>query len=225
MTSDLEKEINYEFKNRALLHQALTHTSYANEHKDCEGNNERLEFLGDAVLETVSSEYLYKRFPDKPEGALSKIRASMVCEGTLAQCAVDFHLSRYLRLGHGEDLLGGRNRDSIVSDAVEAVIGAIYLDGGFESAKAFITETILKNIENKNLFVDSKTMLQEVIQEDKKSPEYILTGEEGPDHDKTFTVEVRVEGKTLGKGTGHTKKAAQQKAAYEALKLLGKVKG
>ena len=221
MFTDLERSISYTFKDRSLVCQALTHSSYANEHRHSGvSDNERLEFLGDAVLETVSSEYLYNRFPDRPEGELSKMRASMVCEPTLAQCAADFDLGRWLRLGKGEDALGGRYRDSIVSDALEALIGAVYIDGGFEAAKDFILQKILRHIEEKDLFVDSKTRLQEMVQEQKKKPEYELVNEEGPDHDKTFTVAVSVDGVVLGTGSGHTKKAAQQKAAYEAIRYL-----
>ncbi len=223
MFTDLEESISYTFKNRSLVKQALTHSSYANEHRG-QGipDNERLEFLGDAVLETVSSEYLYNKFPDKPEGELSKIRASMVCEPTLAKCAVDFDLGNYLRLGKGEEALGGRQRDSILSDTIEALIGAVYLDGGFEAAKELILRKILTHIGEEDLFVDSKTKLQEIVQEQRKKPEYELINEEGPDHNKTFTVSVSVDGNVLGTGIGRTKKAAQQKAADEALRNLEK---
>ena len=221
MLADLEKSIGYTFKDKGLAGQALTHSSYANEHKENGvSDNERLEFLGDAVLETVSSEYLYNRFPGKTEGELSKMRASMVCEPTLAQCAADFNLGSFLKLGKGEEALGGRFRDSIVSDALEALIGAVYIDGGFDAAKEFVLRRILKHIEEKDLFVDSKTRLQEIVQEQKKKPVYELVKEEGPDHNKTFTVTVSVEGRVLGTGSGHTKKAAQQKAAYEAIDNL-----
>ena len=221
-TEELEKIIGYSFKDKQLLKKALTHSSYANEKKLGKlGCNERLEFLGDAVLELVSSDYFYKNFPKLPEGELTKKRASMVCEPSLAYCAREFSLPRYLLLGKGEDMTGGRNRDSIVSDATEALLGAIYLDGGFASAKEFVLKFILNDMENKQLFFDSKTILQEIIQEDgTKSVQYELVKEEGPDHNKSFTVNVLIDGQVLGNGTGHTKKAAEQKAAYEAIQKL-----
>lgn len=221
-TEELEKIIGYSFKDKQLLKKALTHSSYANEKKLGKlGCNERLEFLGDAVLELVSSDYFYKNFPKLPEGELTKKRASMVCEPSLAYCAREFSLPQYLLLGKGEDMTGGRNRDSIVSDATEALLGAIYLDGGFASAKEFVLKFILNDMENKQLFFDSKTILQEIIQEDgTKSVQYELVKEEGPDHNKSFTVNVLIDGQVLGDGTGHTKKAAEQKAAYEAIQKL-----
>ena len=219
----LERTIGYTFHNKKLLRQALTHSSYANEKKLGKlGCNERLEFLGDAVLELVSSDVLYARFPKIPEGELTKKRASLVCEPSLAYCARQFDLPQYLLLGRGEDMTGGRMRDSIVSDATEALLGAIYLDGGFEKARDFVLRFILNDMEHKQLFYDSKTILQEIVQEKgKQTLEYILTGESGPDHNKQFSVEVRVNGDVLGNGTGHTKKAAEQAAACEALKLMG----
>ena len=153
-----------------------------------------------------------------PEGELTKKRASLVCEPSLAYCARQFGLPQYLLLGKGENMTGGRNRDSIVSDATEALLGAIYLDGGFEPAKDFVLKFILNDIEHKQLFYDSKTILQEIVQEKGIQPvEYILTGESGPDHDKQFTVSVQVNGQVVGNGTGHTKKAAEQAAAYQAI--------
>ncbi|MDY5023073.1 MAG: ribonuclease III [Blautia sp.] len=218
----LEQKIGYHFQNRKLLVQALTHSSYANEKKLGKlGCNERLEFLGDAVLELISSDFLYHRFPGIPEGELTKKRASMVCEPSLAFCAREFGLPQYLLLGKGEDMTGGRNRDSIVSDATEALLGAIYLDGGFASAKEFVLSFILNDIEHKQLFFDSKTILQEIVQEKGSQPiEYRLIKEEGPDHNKSFTVEAIVSGRTQGQGTGHTKKAAEQAAAYEAIRNM-----
>lgn len=223
--NELQEITGYEFRDKELFCRALTHSSYANEHrmakKQC---NERLEFLGDAVLELVSSDFLYHKYPDKPEGELTKIRASIVCEPTLAYCAADIHLGSYLLLGKGEEATGGRERNSVVSDAMEALIGAIYLDGGFASAKEFIHKFILKDIEHKKLFYDSKTILQEIVQSDYKGKEieYVLTGEIGPDHDKKFVVSLVVGDKTLGEGTGRTKKAAEQEAAYRAIiKLKG----
>lgn len=215
-----EKTIGYQFKDKKLLTQALTHSSYANEKKLGKlGCNERLEFLGDAVLELISSDFLFKKYPGIPEGELTKKRASMVCEPSLAYCARAFGLPDYLRLGKGEDMTGGRNRDSIVSDATEALLGAIYLDGGYEKANGFVQKFILNDMEHKQLFYDSKTILQEMVQETSTNPvEYVLVKEEGPDHDKRFQVEVRVDGIVQGSGVGHTKKAAEQAAAYQAIR-------
>lgn len=219
---ELEVLIGYEFRQEGLLRQALTHSSYANErHMKKLSDNERLEFLGDAVLEIVSSEYLYRNYPKLPEGDLTKFRASIVCEPTLALCTREIDLGRFLNLGKGENQTGGRNRKSILSDALEAVIGAIYLDGGFEKAKEFIHRFILTDIEHKKLFYDSKTILQEVVQGSYDEPlHYVLLAEEGPDHDKSFRVEARIGDKVIGAGCGHTKKAAEQEAAYQALLLL-----
>ena len=202
--------IGYHFHDEKLLRQALTHSSFANEkHLKKHSDNERLEFLGDAVLEIISSEFLYKEYPDKPEGELTKLRASIVCEPTLALCTKDIALGEYLLLGKGEDQTGGRGRKSILSDALEAVIGAIYLDGGFANAKEFIHKYILTDIEHKQLFYDSKTILQEIVQEKGTHlVEYHLIKEEGPDHNKSFTVDVLVSGHVMGTGVGHTKKAA-----------------
>lgn len=220
----LEEIIGYTFQNKSILRQAMTHSSFANEkHLGKLKCNERIEFLGDAVLEIVSSEYLYKEFPDLPEGELTKKRASMVCEPTLALCAREFGLPDFILLGKGEELTGGRSRDSIVSDATEALIGAIYLDGGFANAKEFVMNFILNDMEHKQLFYDSKTILQELVQEKgPSSVSYHLTGTEGPDHNKLFLVEVRINGEVAGCGQGHTKKAAEQAAAYQAVKSLKK---
>ena len=209
----------YQFQQEGLLKQALTHSSYANEkHMKKHSDNERLEFLGDAVLEVVSSEFLFLNYPDYPEGDLTKLRASLVCEPTLAFCTNELHLGDYLYLGKGEDQTGGRKRKSILSDALEAVIGAIYLDGGFASAKEFILKYILTDIEHKQLFYDSKTILQEIVQAQyTEELNYQLMGEEGPDHDKRFIVEARIGTQVIGQGIGHTKKAAEQEAAYQAL--------
>jgi len=219
---ELEQVIGYEFKQPERLRQALTHSSYANEkHMKKHSDNERLEFLGDAVLELVSSEFLFQNYPKMPEGEMTKFRASIVCEPTLALCTKDIDLGKYLYLGKGEDLTGGRKRKSILSDAMEAVIGAIYLDGGFEAARAFVHRFILVDIEHKKLFHDSKTILQEVVQGDHKEElHYVLVGEEGPDHDKRFMVEAMIGDRVIGHGVGHTKKAAEQEAAYEALLKL-----
>ena len=221
---ELEKIIGYSFKNRSLLSHALTHSSYANEkHWDKTRCNERLEFLGDAVLELVSSNFLFRNYPTMPEGEMTKLRASLVCEPTLAFCAEAISLGNYLLLGKGEDLTGGRKRPSVVSDAMEAVIGAIYLDGGLANAKEFIYRYILNDIEHKQLFYDSKTILQELVQaEYKEGLVYELLKEEGPDHNKTFEVCVKLGGRVIGNGTGRTKKAAEQVAAYHGICLLKK---
>ena len=218
-----QKIIQYQFNNIGLLKNALTHSSYANEKKT--GNykdNERLEFLGDAVLELTSSEFIYTGNPDMNEGKMTRLRASIVCEPTLAMCARQIHLQEYIMLGKGEDLTGGRTRDSIISDTLEALIGAIYLDGGFANAKEFIHRFVLNDLENKQLFYDSKTILQEVVQAHGLEVEYELTGEEGPEHDKKFHVIAKAGDLFVVKGTGHTKKAAQQQAAYNALLHLKK---
>ena len=223
---ELENKLGYNFHARRLLEHALCHSSYANErHWDRLQNNERLEFLGDAVLELATSEFLYQNYPTMPEGEATRTRASIVCEQTLALCARDLGLGEWLRLGKGEELTGGRDRDSITSDAMEALLGAIYLDGGFANAKEFVHHFILNDIEHKKLFYDSKTILQEQIQSETEEPiHYELVKEEGPDHNKRFTVNVVLGEKVLGSGSGRTKKAAEQEAAYRAL-LARKVRG
>jgi ribonuclease III len=221
----LENKIQYHFENPSILLHALSHSSYANEMRlSKEKNNERLEFLGDAVLELVTSEYVYKEYEDLTEGDLTKLRASIVCEQTLSSCARDLNIGEYLLLGKGEDISGGRERDSILSDALEAVIGAIYLDGGFTNAKEFIINFILGDLKGKDLFFDSKTILQEIIQNDnnKQKLRYKLISEEGPDHNKTFTIAVYVGNDEIGCGTGRTKKAAEQEAAYQAIQKIKK---
>lgn len=213
--------IGYQFNHEELLKQALTHSSYANEkHLKKLSDNERLEFLGDAVLELTSSEFLFSNYPNLTEGELTKLRASIVCEPTLAMCTEAIHLGHFLFLGKGEDQTGGRKRKSILSDALEAVIGAIYLDGGFANAKEFVQRFILTDIEHKQLFYDSKTILQEVVQGQHEQLGYVLLEETGPDHDKNFTVGVMIGDKQVSTGTGHTKKSAEQEAAYHALLLL-----
>lgn len=218
----LESRIGYTFKDRGLLCHAMTHSSYTNEHHmERSGNNERLEFLGDAVLELSSSDYLYREYPDKPEGEMTKFRASVVCEPTLAGCARAISLGECLFLGKGEDAEGGRERDSILSDALEALIGAIYLDGGFADAKEFVFRFIMNDLEHKKLFYDSKTILQEIVQSRMEGElVYELTGEEGPDHMKTFHVQAVIGGRRAGTGQGRTKKAAEQMAAYRTILML-----
>ena len=219
---EFEERIGYQFQDKKLLAQALTHSSYANEcHTGRLSDNERLEFLGDAVLELVSSEFLFKRFPEETEGEMTRLRASMVCEQTLSFCTRGLDLGRYLRLGKGEEQTGGRKRASVLSDALEAVIGAIYLDGGFANAKEFILKYILNDLEHKKLFFDSKTILQEVVQGNfSEELHYRMLREEGPDHNKRFIMEAMIGDTAYGQGEGRTKKAAEQEAAYQTLLRL-----
>ena len=226
METDLKKlqdTLQYHFHDMHLLGCALTHSSYANEHPEREPeHNERLEFLGDAVLELASSDYIYRHYPDMPEGRMTKLRASLVCESSLAESARAISLQSHLHLGHGEERTGGRNRDSVISDAMEALNGAVYLDGGFEAARKIVETFVLYDLENRRLFYDSKTVLQEILQRDHsvETIRYELTGEEGPAHAKTFHVQVKAGDEVLGSGEGATKKAAQQQAAYKAIKKL-----
>lgn len=221
---ELERRIGYHFQDKRLLKQALTHSSFANEQKINKLKDyERLEFLGDAVLELVSSDFLFHENPQMPEGKLTKLRSSMVCEPALAYCARDLELGQYMLLGKGEEATGGRQRDSITSDAMEAVIGALYLDGGFQAAHDFIHRFVLSDLEDKILFYDSKTVLQEMIQTDNACQfGYELKGEAGPDHNKEFLVDAVLNGAVIGSGRGRTKKAAEQQAAYEAILHLRK---
>ncbi len=218
----LEGKIGYTFRDKALFLQALTHSSFAHERKNAV-DNERLEFLGDAVLELISSDFLYRNYPQLEEGAMTKLRASLVCEPTLAMCAEEIDLGSYLRLGKGEDQTGGRKRPSVLSDAFEALIGAIYLDGGLEQADAFIKKIVLTDIDHKCMFHDSKTILQELVQaEGKGSLTYRLASEDGPDHEKSYTIEAWIGEVRYGTGTGSSKKAAEQQAAYQTLVQLHK---
>ena len=216
---EFEERIAYTFKEKGFLRTALCHSSYTNEINVSRlKSNERLEFLGDAVLENVASEFLFNTYPDYSEGELTKLRASLVCEPSLAYCAREIDIGKYLLLGKGEELTGGRERDSITSDAFEAVIGAIYLDSGIDNARTFILKYALNDIENKKLFYDSKTTLQEIIQgQDKGEISYNLIDEKGPDHNKTFTVQMNIDNEVFGEGTGRTKKAAEQMAAWQAI--------
>ena len=223
MIKDLEAAIGYRFKNITLLQNALTHSSYANERwHNSLLSNERLEFLGDSILGMVVAEYLYKRFPDRPEGELTKMRADMVCETSLAAIAEKIGLGQHLLLGHGEDRLGGRSRASILADAVESVIAACFLDGGMAAAKSFIEKFVLTNVPVKRMHnADYKTALQELVQQKKNQTlTYVLTGESGPDHDKVFCVEVLLNEVPIGSGTGSSKKRAEQAAAQSALDAL-----
>ncbi len=221
---DLQEAIGYSFRNPALLTEALTHSSYAHEQHKNTKYNERLEFLGDAVLSIVVSDYIYEHCPDLPEGELTKLRASLVCEKSLFDFAKQIKLGSYLRLSNGERRNGGANRPSIVSDAFEALIAAIYLDGGLEPARKHILRFVIPEIENhkNNSFKDYKTALQEIIQ---KNPgerlEYQLVGSSGPDHNKHFKVDVLLNSNVIGRGGGRSKKEAEQQAAREALELMG----
>ena len=216
-------KIDYKFKDVSLRQKAMTHSSYANEHHgthlDC---NERLEFLGDSILGFVVADYLYRNFPDKPEGELTRIRADLVCEKNLARAAATIDLGGFLLLGHGEEHGGGRKRDSIVSDAMESVIAASYMDGGFQAAKEIIDRLILCDVPaGKPHNFDYKTALQELVQRKKDQVlHYELTGESGPDHDKKFEVDVLLNGKPCGHGTGSSKKRAEQSAARAAIESL-----
>ena len=221
----LENRLNYKFNNIKLLENALTHSSYANEAKNGITSNERLEFLGDSVLSIIVSDYIFKKFPNMPEGELTRLRASLVCEKALCEFSRELKIGDYLKLGKGEEKGGGRDRDSILADAFEAVLAAIYLDGGMEPAKKHVMNFVLREIKHhssEDSCKDYKTVLQEIIQ---RNPEenltYILTDESGPDHDKSFTVEVHLNSNVIGKGTGKSKKQAEQMAAKEALKLMG----
>ena len=219
---ELQQKIGYHFRDSKLLLSALMHSSYTNEkHLPKHQCNERLEFLGDAVLELISSEFLFFSNRKVPEGELTKMRASMVCEPALAFCAREIDLGEFLLLGKGEETTGGRYRDSVISDALEALIGAIYLDGGFASSKEFIKRFVLNDLENKKLFFDSKTILQETVQANfREAITYHLVQEEGPDHNKRFYVEVFIGEECYGSGVGRTKKAAEQDAAYHAILKL-----
>ncbi len=219
---NFQQVIGYKFKNIDLLIQALTHSSFVNEQKiNKKPDYERLEFLGDAILEMVSSEYLFKKYPDKKEGEMSKIRASLVCEPALAFCAEHIELKKYIQLGKGEELTGGRNKESIIADVMEAVIGALFLDGGLQESKHFIDTYVLTNADSMAMFNDSKSLLQEFVQAGGLGQiKYEICGESGPEHDKIFDVRVWIGDKNMGEGTGKTKKAAEQKAAYQALLVL-----
>lgn len=224
MMDRLEKDISYTFSNKQLLHEALSHSSYANENRKSRNSNERLEFLGDSVLSIVVSQYLFEHFENFPEGELTKVRASLVCEKSLHKFAKSILLGEFIYLGKGEENTGGRQRPSILADAFEALIAAIFLDGGMEAARDFILKFMPDDIvlENNDILSDYKTILQEIIQQ---NPEerviYKLVDEDGPDHCKLFTVNVCLNSNVIGEGKGKSKKQAEQMAAKEALKLMG----
>ncbi len=218
-----QEKIGYQFKNEALLYEALSHSSYANENKKTRNSNERLEFLGDSVLSIVVSDHIFEHYKHMPEGDLTKMRASLVCEKALFEFSKKIDLGSFLFLGKGEEMTGGRTRPSIVSDAFEAVIAAIYLDGGMEVVSKYILSFLPENITpDFTVFHDYKTVLQEVIQRNPEEKiEYHLKGESGPDHNKQFTVQVLLNSNVIGEGTGRSKKNAEQLAAKEALSLMG----
>ncbi|MBR1763513.1 MAG: ribonuclease III [Eubacterium sp.] len=219
----LQKKIEYTFKDKALLEEALTHSSYANEQQDSTAYNERMEFLGDAVLSFVSARYLYEKYPDMPEGRLSKLRSSLVCTQSLSSFAKEIDLGDCLRMGKGETASGGASRPSVLEDAFEALIAAIYLDGGIDEAKRFILRFLAREVENHHSnFKDYKSLLQEIIQQNPDERlSYAVVKTSGPDHDKRFEVELRLNSNIIGKGIGTSKKNAEQKAARQALELMG----
>jgi ribonuclease-3 len=219
------REIRYAFRDQDLLDMAFTHSSFAHEKESsAQSHNERLEFLGDSVLELVVSDMLYRMFPEYSEGQLTKFRAGLVCEASLAKLARKIDIERFLKLGKGEEGMGGRHRDALVADALEAVIGAAYLDGGIDSAIgiiSFLFEPEIKCLKNCFEFTDNKTFLQEALQRNSKEPiVYTITNETGPDHDKTFTAQVFHKGSPLGAGSGKSKKEAEQSAALAAIQKL-----
>lgn len=222
--TEFEQILGYKFKNSELLKNALTHSSYANEAHSAFGSNERLEFLGDSVLSLIVSEYIYKNFKNLPEGELTKLRASLVCEKSLCGFSKEMRMGDFLFLGKGEKINHGNERASILADAFEAVLAAIYLDGGMEAARKHVMRFVLPELKDRDdeVFKDYKTCLQEVIQ---RNPEerlvYVLTDESGPDHDKRFTVEVHLNSNVIGSGIGKSKKQAEQEAARQALLLMG----
>ncbi|WP_081777273.1 ribonuclease III [Ruminococcus sp. FC2018] len=221
---EFQEKIGYKFKNEKLIIEALSHSSYANECKKQRKNNERLEFLGDSVLSVIVSDYIFEHFKHLPEGELTKLRASLVCEQALFDFSKKIDLGEYIFLGKGEEITGGRERPSIVSDAFEAVIAAIYLDGGLDVATKYVLSFIPEDIKPHSVvsFVDYKTALQEIIQKNpEEKVEYVLTDESGPDHDKKFTVNVMLNSNVIGTGIGKSKKSAEQNAAKEALSLMG----
>lgn len=220
----LEQKIGYSFKNKELLKLALTHSSYANETGNLGACNERLEFLGDSVLSLIVSDYIFNSFKNRPEGELTKLRASLVCEKSLCGFSKQLGVGEYLLLGKGETLNGGRERPSILADAFEAILAAIYIDAGMEQAKKHVLRFIIEELNHTEdeVFKDYKTTLQEIIQRNREEQlAYILVDETGPDHDKSFTVEVHLNSNVIGVGTGKSKKQAEQKAAKQALRLMG----
>lgn len=221
---DLQSKIKYLFKNQDILKTALTHSSYSNEVKENLKNNERLEFLGDSVISLIISKHLFEIFPQESEGDLTKVRAFFVCDNSLSNFAKQIDLGKYLKIGKGEEHAGGRNRPSILEDAFEALVGAIYLDGGFDVAKNFMLSFLPKEIDIKKIesLTDYKTKLQEIVQKQDTTlkVEYVLEKEIGPDHNKKFEINLKINNKTIGRGVGKSKKRAEQDAAKNALEFL-----
>lgn len=224
----LEDNINYHFKNKEYLNEALTHSSFANERHDRSievRSNERMEFLGDAVVSIVSASFLFERFPELDEGSLSRIRSTLVCTASLSDFARSIHLGDYLFLGKGEANTGGADRDSILENAFEALTAAIYLDGGMDEARRFVLGFLSPALDENHIsFKDCKSQLQEIIQENPgENIYYVITGSSGPDHDKRFEAEVRLNHNVIGRGSGRSKKSAEQAAARDALRLMGEI--
>lgn len=221
---EFEDQIGYHYRQKSWMKEALTHPSFANEGKKHLKNNQRLEFLGDSVLSIIVAQHLFEHYTHLPEGELTKLRASLVCEKSLCRFAHQIHLGDYLILGKGEEMTGGRERPSILADAFEAVIASIYLDGGLEEARRFVLRFIPEKLDVQKIayISDYKTALQEIIQKNREEKiDYVLVEESGPDHNKTFVVEVHLNSNVIGRGTGHSKKQAEQLAAREALELMG----
>lgn len=223
--TELEQILGHEFRDPSLLDRALTHSSFANESKEGAQSNERLEFLGDSVLSLIVANYIFEHYPDLPEGDLTRMRAAVVCENALYGFSKEMRVGEFLKLGKGEKRGGGGERPSLLADAFEAILAALYLDAGYEAAREHVLRFVvplLGTMQPAEALHDYKTLLQEIIQ---KNPEealtYVVTGESGPDHDKSFTVEVHLNSNVIGTGTGHSKKAAEQAAAQQALSLLG----
>lgn len=218
----LEEKLNYSFKDKTIIEQALTHSSYANERKiNVIPDYERIEFLGDAVLELTVSDFLYSLKEEYSEGRMTRMRAALVCEPTLAKCLKDFGLDEFILLSKGEENTGGRKRDSILCDVFESIVGALYIDGGIEVAKGFIKKALLSEWENRMIYTDSKSILQEYVQEQGRVLTYVVIKEDGPSHNKTFYVDALVDGCVISSGVGHSKKSAEQLAAYNYLKETG----
>ena len=218
----LEEQIGYHFRNRELLLRALTHSSFINEHPELrkEDCNERLEFLGDAILEMFCSDFLYREYPDRMEGDLSRMRVTLVCEMALADVARTIDLGSFIRMGRGMERGGGRNSDAVISDGLEALLAALYLDGGLQEAQKFILERVLSDNENRRLFYDAKTVLQEMAQERGRAVHYRDLPYEGPEHDRIFRSEVLLGEEVFAEGSGHSKKKAEQNAAYAAISAI-----
>jgi ribonuclease-3 len=222
---DLENKIGVNFKNQEYLITALTHRSYLNENRDNSSeNNERLEFLGDAVLELITSVYLFETYPERPEGELTSFRSAIVRTESLAEASRDLGVGEYLRMSRGEAESGGADKDYLLANTYESILGAIYMDQGYEECKKFVHKTLVPKVENiveNRLDIDSKTKIQEMIQSEYKvTPTYDVIDEEGPDHDKTFTVAVKIEDETIGTGKGSSKQKAEEDAASDGIKFL-----